>query len=211
MTRLRGELVHWNDARGFGFVTGEDGQRYFVHISAIARIATRPRLGDTVSFVGVVGAKRQREARSVVIEGANPVTAPPRPARAKRDLDWQLLLALTLVALLAYAAWLEPPAIWLLPPYSLMGSLSFVMYSLDKRAAEAGAWRVPEARLHLFDLTFGIVGGLTGQSVFRHKTQKTRFMLVTLAIGFVHLALLAGVAIGEIKLQVLLSALSLLE
>lgn len=39
---LSGELVQWNDERGFGFIAGGDGKRYFVHISSIDRIANRP-------------------------------------------------------------------------------------------------------------------------------------------------------------------------
>ncbi|QYO76891.1 cold-shock protein [Devosia salina] len=33
-----GQLVQWNDERGFGFIEGSDGGRHFVHISAIGRI-----------------------------------------------------------------------------------------------------------------------------------------------------------------------------
>ncbi|MDB5536778.1 MAG: cold-shock protein, partial [Devosia sp.] len=48
----RGELIEWNDERGFGFIRPDGGnERLFVHISQIGRIATRPQLGDRVSYV----------------------------------------------------------------------------------------------------------------------------------------------------------------
>ncbi|KQT48353.1 hypothetical protein ASG47_08350 [Devosia sp. Leaf420] len=203
MSNLRGELVHWNDARGFGFIAGDDGQRYFVHISSIMRIATRPRVGDVVYFAAKKGEKQQLEARSVTIAGANPVTPQARRSQIRRELDWQLILALSLLGLLAYLIWHDPLAGFLLLPYAAGGVLTFFVYWLDKRAAEAQAWRVSEATLHGLDLAFGIIGGLLGQAIFRHKTRKTRFMFATLMIGFVHLALLAGLALGEIKLEAL--------
>lgn len=203
MRRLHGQLVHWNDARGFGFVLAEDGQRYFIHVSSIARIATRPREGDTISFVAAKGKKGQLEARSAVVEGANPVAPSQGPVR--RELDWQIVLALTLIGLLAYLASRELLALWLFVPYAMAGGIAFFTYLADKRAAEAQAWRVSETALHLLDLCFGIIGGLLAQSLFRHKTRKTGFMLVTLGIGFIHLALLAALALGDVELKTVLS------
>lgn len=48
--RRSGELVQWNDGRGFGFIRDNDGERYFVHISEIRKVETRPQQGARVSF-----------------------------------------------------------------------------------------------------------------------------------------------------------------
>lgn len=205
MTRLRGKLVDWNDARGFGFILDEDGRRYFVHITAIARIATRPRVGDTVQFVPRMGSRRGLEARSVTIDGANPVSRPSRNISEKRDPDWQIVLAFTLVGVLAYLIWRDPSAIVLGLVYLAVGAVSFYLYFSDKQAAEAQAWRVSETALHSSDLAFGIIGGLLAQALFRHKTRKLSFMLVTLAIGLGHVGLLVVLVMGDIKLEWVLS------
>lgn len=75
----RGELVQWNDSRGFGFIETADAKRYFVHISNIGRIATRPRAGDLVSFAPGKGRDGRLEARSVSILG--PIPSPLTPRR----------------------------------------------------------------------------------------------------------------------------------
>lgn len=207
MSRLRGTLVEWNDPRGFGFIEGEDRRRYFVHITAIGRIATRPRMGDRVQFTGQIGSKQRLEARQVTIEGANPLTRPAREKSGKRELDWQVVLAVTILALLSYLVWHEPDAILLGLVYLAVGAVSFYLYFADKKAAEAQAWRVSENVLHSVDLAFGVVGGLLAQALFRHKTRKTSFMLVTLAIGLLHVAMLAAVALGAVELGSVLSLL----
>jgi len=201
VTRLRGKLVDWNDARGFGFILDEDGRRYFVHITSIARIATRPRVGDTVQFVPRMGSRRRLEAKLVTIDGANPVSWRSHNTSEKRDPDWQVVLAITLIGLLAYLIWRDPSAVALSVLYLAVGAVSFYLYVADKQAAEAQAWRVSESALHSIDLAFGIIGGLLAQALFRHKTRKTSFMLVTLAIGFGHLALLVVLSLGDIKLE----------
>jgi cold shock CspA family protein len=49
--RELGELVEWNDARGFGFIEVKgSGERIFVHVTAFSRLRTRPQTGETVSF-----------------------------------------------------------------------------------------------------------------------------------------------------------------
>ncbi len=55
--------------------------------------------------------------------------------------------------------------------------LLFGLYGRDKRAAQRGARRTPEATLHTVALLGGWPGGLAGQRVFRHKTRKTSFQL----------------------------------
>lgn len=58
-----------------------------------------------------------------------------------------------------------------------MSLITFLMYAVDKGAAESGNQRVPEGRLHLFELLCGWPGALVGQQFFRHKTRKTSFQV----------------------------------
>ncbi len=53
--------------------------------------------------------------------------------------------------------------------------LAFVLYAVDKSAAERGDWRVSESNLHLVALAGGWPGALLAQQWLRHKTVKASF------------------------------------
>ena len=55
--------------------------------------------------------------------------------------------------------------------------VAFVAMGADKRKAQKGAWRVPEATLFLFALLGGALGATLGMHVFRHKTKHWYFRL----------------------------------
>ncbi len=46
---MNGTVKFFNEMKGFGFIAGEDGKEYFVHISAIAD-GSRLGEGDAVTF-----------------------------------------------------------------------------------------------------------------------------------------------------------------
>lgn len=135
-----GQLVQWNDERGFGFIEGSDGRRHFVHISAIGRIATRPRVGDRVNFVPGLAADGRPQAKGVRIVGANPVgTADARRRGAtSTGLDWRLAGVLLLLVLMATGALLDRLPWALLAGYMAIGVVSITAYRLDKSFAETG-------------------------------------------------------------------------
>ena len=63
--RIFGILSRWNDPRGFGFITPNDGgEEVFVHISAFPPQGPRPRVGDRLLFTLEVGADGKRRAVS---------------------------------------------------------------------------------------------------------------------------------------------------
>ncbi|ODT75594.1 MAG: hypothetical protein ABS76_33825 [Pelagibacterium sp. SCN 64-44] len=209
---LVGELIQWNDERGFGFIAGDDGARYFVHISNIGRIVTRPRIGDRLSFRPGPGRDGRPAALSASILGANPI--PPRqvlrrglPAEKFR-LDRRLPLALVLAAGLVFAGTSGTISWLVLCLYLGMGAVSFALYGLDKGFAEKGHWRISEVTLLGCDLALGILGGLTAQAVFRHKTRKGGYVASTLVIAAVHLLWIGGLALGYIEGAALLNGLS---
>lgn len=208
-----GELVQWNDDRGFGFIAGDDGVRYFVHITAIARIVNRPRAGDRVSFSVGKGKDGRPQAKGVAIAGAN-----PRPTRdvlqrglpvEARPLDWRAAVAGLMVLLLlgGIALGQMPWEAGLI--YAVMGAVSLVMYGLDKNFAEQNRWRISEATLLGVDLFFGIIGGLAGQAVYRHKTRKSSYVGTTIVLAGVHLLWLAGLATSLIQFSELTSLIGL--
>lgn len=200
-----GRLVQWNDARGFGFIRAEDGARYFVHISDIGRIATRPRVGDTVRFSGRVGRDGRPVAADVTISGANPVDrtvsrrGAPKPQAELRD-HLRIGGAVLLVLLLLAGLVLDRVPLWLGGAYFGLSLLSGLTYLTDKRAAEAGHWRVSEMTLHVTDLLGGIAGGLLAQQLLRHKSAKTEFVVTSAAIWLLHAGLLSTLLLDGIRL-----------
>lgn len=57
---------------------------------------------------------------------------------------------------------------------NLIGIL--IMY-IDKRKAMYGRWRIPEKTLIIVALLGGSIGCMIGMKIFRHKTQKIKFIL----------------------------------
>lgn len=200
----RGELAQWNDSRGFGFIVTAKGERYFVHISNISRIATRPRDGDLVSFGPGKSKDGRLEAKSVAILGANPK---PTLAQLRRGTEepvrhtWRLPIAGLFAAVIVLGLALGHLP-WLLAGlYVIVGLLSFAAYASDKRFAESGQWRISEVTLLGLDLCFGIVGGLLGQEVFCHKTRKEGYVGTTMLLVGVHLLWPLGFATGFIRAE----------
>lgn len=85
----------------------------------------------------------------------------------------------------------------LVPALVLVASVvTFGLYAIDKRRAEAGAWRIPEATLHVAGLLGGWPGGFLARHVFRHKTAKFSFRVLFWLIVALHQAAALDVVSG---------------
>jgi uncharacterized membrane protein YsdA (DUF1294 family) len=71
-----------------------------------------------------------------------------------------------------------PPVYWIAGWYAATSLLSFILYRIDKWAAQTGRWRIPEAHLHLLALLGGWPGALIAQQTLRHKSVKISFRFV---------------------------------
>ena len=202
--RRSGELIQWNNKGGYGFVRDDTGRDYYVHISSIS--GGRPRLGDSLEFGTAIGRKGRPSAVDVTIA----TTAAPRPAtlrevkqpapgvsRYKLGLRTAAATLMTLLILWAIGTDRAPQWIGLL--YAAMGAGSALLYRFDKLYALTGKYRVSETNLHVVDLSFGIIGGLAAQEVYRHKTVKPRFVATTWGIALLHTLGLAALAFGWIE------------
>ena len=76
--------------------------------------------------------------------------------------------------------------------YTLLSTLTFVVYGLDKLAAERGGKRVRERTLQLLAFCGGWPGALAGQWVFRHKRRNRTFQIDFWLIVLFNIALLIG-------------------
>lgn len=59
-----------------------------------------------------------------------------------------------------------------------MSLLTFIIYAIDKSAAQAKRRRTPESTLHLLALAGGWPGALLAQQWLRHKSAKQPFRAV---------------------------------
>ena len=64
---MEGRVKFFNDSKGFGFVTADDGTEYFVHISGVAEGVTL-RENDHVSFDVVEGDRGPKAENVTLIE-----------------------------------------------------------------------------------------------------------------------------------------------
>jgi len=60
----------------------------------------------------------------------------------------------------------------------VLSALTWWAYASDKRRAQEGEWRLPEARLHLLELLGGWPGAWLAQRRLRHKTSKASYQIV---------------------------------
>jgi uncharacterized membrane protein YsdA (DUF1294 family) len=69
-----------------------------------------------------------------------------------------------------------------------MSAVAFAMYWSDKRRAQRGRRRVPEAMLHTVELLGGWPGAWVAQRALRHKSSKRGYQTVFWMIGAAHAA-----------------------
>ncbi|TFB94517.1 DUF1294 domain-containing protein [Cryobacterium sp. HLT2-28] len=110
--------------------------------------------------------------------------------------------AFVVVCLVLNAIW--PLSVWVAGGYLAASVCCFVAYAVDKSAATAGRWRVPESTLLVWGAVGGWPGAIVAQQTLRHKTKKASFRsafwgtVVLNVVAFVGLAslLLSGVMAG---------------
>lgn len=71
----------------------------------------------------------------------------------------------------------------------LINALGLIFMLVDKKKAQRGAWRIPEATLMLLAALGGSIGSLFGMYWFRHKTKHPKFYLGVPAILILLIAL----------------------
>lgn len=163
----KGILTAWNDAKGFGFITPEGGgERVFAHISVYAGRG-RPVSDRKVAYSITKDSQGRPRAGRFQYAGAAKVGSNIAPG------VW-LAAAIVLVFFTLLAGMFQRGYLPIAIPaaYGGVSLLLFVMYWIDKRAAQRGGQRTAENTLHLFELCGGWPGALMAQQVFRHKTRK---------------------------------------
>ncbi len=65
----KGDMIHWNDDKGYGFIEPEDGSpNVFIHITALKKTPRRPVTGDVISYQISTDRRGKPKAVNAVIE-----------------------------------------------------------------------------------------------------------------------------------------------
>lgn len=70
--------------------------------------------------------------------------------------------------------------------FGVISLFTAIAYTIDKRNAEAGGWRIPELQLHAFEFLGGWSGAFVAQRALRHKISKRSYQIAFWLICFVH-------------------------
>jgi uncharacterized membrane protein YsdA (DUF1294 family) len=92
---------------------------------------------------------------------------------------------------------LWPAAGWVALVYLAGSVVAFVMYAVDKAAAQRrGRRRIPERTLLMMAVVGGWPGSIVAQQTLRHKTQKRSFRRAFWAAVALNLLVLAALAVA---------------
>ena len=95
---------------------------------------------------------------------------------------------------------MEKGIVFVLGLYLLaVNGLAFGAFGWDKRLAQRGLRRVPEARLLLYAALGGALGALLGMRYFHHKTRKPLFRILVPLLLLLHI----GVAVWSYVTQIM--------
>ena len=182
--RDQGRLTNWNDDKGFGFVTPDQGGlRAFVHIRAFSYRTRRPRDGDVITYQLTWDKQGRPRAENVLFREQ------PKPHGVLPACVFALSFIGTVATLSALGR-----LNWLIPVVYLTASLlTFCVYAFDKSAAMNRRWRTSESTLHALSFAGGWPGALIAQRLFFHKSKKASFQDTFRFIVVLHLAAIVAV------------------
>jgi uncharacterized membrane protein YsdA (DUF1294 family)/cold shock CspA family protein len=169
---FEGTITTWNADRGFGFITPKiPGPEIFVHIRAFEWGSAAPHLGQKLNYdigLNTDGKRRAEHVRPLESGGRN-----GRLPWAKDSASYLAIPAFIALSIVVGVLW--GPPLWVGVLYIAASVVCFIGYWVDKAAAVAGRWRVPESTLLIPGLLGGWPGAILGQQIFRHKTKKAGF------------------------------------
>lgn len=73
--------------------------------------------------------------------------------------------------------------------YLAVNVITFIIWGYDKLRAKLQQWRIPENTLYALIILGGGAGALLGMIVFRHKTRKLKFKVISVVSVLVHIAI----------------------
>lgn len=172
-----GEIVHWNDKKGYGFIkTANNEPNIFFHISAFAYQNQRPKKGEQVCFT-LQTTEFKTNAKRVLLSGHESGLFDSIPYDLPGKKAYLAEAAVYILLDMLFYAVLSTISIPITLTSLIISGLTFILYSLDKHASLNNHQRIPEASLHIAALLGGWPGALIARPLLRHKTKKNRFII----------------------------------
>lgn len=170
----KGKITTWKDNKGYGFITPADGGKdVFVHIKAFSNRKRRPEVNQLITYE----LSTDRHGRPCAINVTVPGDRVQQKVK-KKSASLSVFVAIAFLAIVGFSVLSGkiPPVILAL--YLGVSMITFILYAVDKSAAQKGGWRTQESTLHFFSLTGGWPGAIVAQQKLRHKSKKQSFRFV---------------------------------
>ncbi len=183
--RFQGKIIKWNDDKGFGFVEPNGGgDRAFVHIKAFNPRSRRPVNGEVITYESVRENNNRYKAEN--IKFARDAKASNNRSKPKNESFFGVFTMFFCIGLLVSVFVGKLPVI-IVGLYIVMSLIAFIVYAVDKSAAQNGRWRTEESILHLISIIGGWPGAYFAQAKLRHKSSKEEFKSVYRVTVFLNL------------------------
>jgi uncharacterized membrane protein YsdA (DUF1294 family)/cold shock CspA family protein len=179
--RLQGKITSWKDDQGYGVVTqngADKNKTAFVHIKSFSERYRRPKLGDLITYEANLDEKRRFRADDVKFVNRAPAKFSSSEVGGASTSSLGRAFAYLFFAALIFAVFLGRLPLLILGVYLGASILAYVVYAIDKAAAQNRRRRTPENTLYLLGLVGGWPGALLAQQQLRHKTSKTNFQVM---------------------------------
>ena len=165
----KGKLTKWNDDKGFGFITPNAGDKQvFIHISAFNNRSNRPEINQEITYTLSADKNGRPRAENATLPGD----------KLRKKGTFSILLSLLFIIGICVLCVSGELPLSLLAIYFVISMITFAAYAIDKSAAQRGAWRTSESKLHLLSIVGGWPGAVFAQQKLRHKSQKKSFRFV---------------------------------
>ena len=169
--KLQGKVINWNDDKGFGFVEPNGGgDRAFVHIKAFNPRSRRPVNGDVIVYELI----RQKNSRYKAenIKFSRDAIQSNNRSKAKSSNKISIIFIVLFCVGLLGSVFAEKLPVIIVGLYVVMSLITFIVYAIDKSAAQNDRWRTKENTLHMLSITGGWPGAYFAQIKLRHKSSK---------------------------------------
>jgi uncharacterized membrane protein YsdA (DUF1294 family)/cold shock CspA family protein len=205
--RPHGKITHWNEEKGYGFITPSSGaNQVFVHIRAFKNRHLPPELNQVVLY----SLSTDKQGRPCAVKVTRAIEKLPGHSKPVTGL-FKTLIAAGFIAVVGWSVSAYNMPIQILYLYLAASAITFLFYAKDKRAARAYRWRTKESTLHTLALIGGWPGALIAQQVLRHKSRKDAFQFAFWTTVVLNCAAFAWLftAQGAEMLRVLVAAVGI--
>jgi len=172
--QTKGKISSWNDSKGFGFITpSTGGKQVFIHISAFKNRNLQPALNQSVSYT----LSTDKQGRVCAAMASYIGKKLPQKTRSQKS-SLPIFVITVFFGIVCASAYLAKTPLLIVPFYIVISLVTFIVYAVDKSAAQKGNWRTQESTLHFLSIAGGWPGALMAQQLFRHKSKKQSFRFV---------------------------------